>query len=156
MFDVELVLRFFAHRQRRRIGTGALRAYLDMYLKQGNLFLPTTLDELRVLFERTIKLVYDVLGEKAFWLWRFRHGKWGWLERPTTTAYDAIMFVFSQNLDREEILRSKADQLRAAFPPFYEQYVDSFDARMTNMSNLRERDALVAMLVSQVADDASS
>ncbi len=155
MFDVELVLRFFAHRQRRRIGTGALRTYLDMYLKQGNLFPKSTLEELESLFERTVKLVYDVLGEEAFWLWRYRHGRWGWLERPTTTAYDAIMFVFSQNLDREEILRSKSAELRAAFPPFYERYVESFDARMTNMSNLRERDSLVAMLVSQVVDDDS-
>ena len=34
MFDVELVLRFFAHRQRRRLGSGALRIYLDRYLKE--------------------------------------------------------------------------------------------------------------------------
>ena len=150
MSDVELVLRFFAHRQRRRIGTGALRTYLDTYLKQGNLFKESTLAELKDLFEQTVSLVYDVLGEKAFWLWRFRHNKWGWLERPTTTAYDAIMFVFSQNLHRQSLLRAKAADIRVAIPEFYQSYVNAFDARMTNMSNLRERDALVTLLVNSV------
>lgn len=150
MFDVELVLRFFAHRQRRRIGTGALRTYLDSYLKQGNLFQESTLSDLQALFERTVKLVYDVLGEGAFWLWRYRHNKWGWLERPTTTAYDAIMFVFSQNLYREPLLRSKTDAFQQAIPGFFERYVDSFDARMTNMRNLRERDALVTLFVNGI------
>lgn len=152
MFDVELVLRFFAHRQRKRIGGGALRTFLDNYLKQGNLFPAPTLLELGTLFEQTIALVDETLGPQAFWLWRFRHGHWGWLERPTTSAYDAFMFVFSKHLDDQERLLSLKNELRAAIPVFYEEHVDSFDARMTNMSNIRERDALVEGLITSVLD----
>lgn len=152
MFDVELVLRFFAHRQRKRIGGGALRSFLDSYLKHGNLFPAETLDGLRELFEHTIELVDDVLGHRAFWLWRYRHGHWDWLERPTTTAYDAFMFVFSKHLADADQLRARAPEIRAAIPIFYQQHVESFDARMTNMTNIRERDTLVEGLVSSVLE----
>ncbi|MCM3515077.1 DUF262 domain-containing protein [Nocardioides sp. P86] len=150
MGDVELVLRFFAHRQRQRIGGGALRTFLDAYLRQGNLLPQGVLLALESLFKETVGLVYDVLGERAFWLWRFRNEKWGWLARPTTTAYDAIMFVFSQHLDDAQALRNLAPNFRDAMPVFYEQHFASFDARTTNMSNLRERDELVEDLVSKV------
>ncbi|MFF5443808.1 DUF262 domain-containing protein [Streptomyces sp. NPDC012888] len=156
MHDVELVLRFFAHRQRRRIGTGALRTYLDSYLKKGNLYPEETLDNLESLFVETIALVHEVLGDRAFWLWRFRHNKWGWLERPTTTAYDAFMFVFSQNLHRAPALRAASDAFRKEIPAFYEQYVEYFDARMTNMRNLRERDSLVSLFVDKVLSRGSA
>jgi hypothetical protein len=150
MKDVELVLRFFAHRQRRRIGAGALETYLDFYLKQGNLFSDAVRVGLAELFEDTIQLVYEVLGERAFWLWRFRHEQWNWLQRPTTTAYDAFMFVFSQNLHNREELLARRNAFRETMPKFYEAKVAAFDARMTNMRNLRERDSLVSELVSQV------
>jgi hypothetical protein len=150
MFDVELVLRFFAHRQRRRVGSGAFGPYLDMYLKQGNAFPAETLKELRTLFERTVQLVWEVMGPSAFWLWRYRHGKWAWLERPTTSAYDAFMAVFSQNLHNADELRLRSDVLVARLPHFYEQHMSAFEARQTNMSNIRERDRLVAALVAEV------
>lgn len=150
MGDVELVLRFFAHRQRRRVGAGALKTYLDLYLKQGNSFPKSTRDDIAHLFEDTIALVHQVLGEKAFWLWRYRHGQWNWLARPTTSAYDAVMYVFSQNLHRAEELRTRAEAFREAMPKFYQHHVQSFDARTTNMTNLRERDMLVGRLVDSV------
>ncbi|AVM63139.1 DUF262 domain-containing protein [Dietzia sp. oral taxon 368] len=150
MQDVELVLRFFAHRQRRRIGGGSLRTYLDRYLREGNLLAEPVLKNLDDLFVSTVELVHEVLGDRAFWLWRHRHGHWGWLERPTTTAYDAIMFAFSQHLADAGELRARASEFREAMPVFYQQHVASFDARMTNMSNLRERDALVEDLITSV------
>lgn len=153
MFDVELVLRFFAHRQRRRVGGGALRSYLDLYLKQGNRFSSATLENLETLFRRTVELVHQVLGDGAFWLYRNRHGSWGWLERPTTSTYDAIMFVFSQHLDESERILSLKEEFRQALPKFYQENFQSFDARMTNMSNLRERDSLVDDLVVRILRD---
>ncbi len=150
MADVELVLRFFAHRQRRRVGAGALNTYLDLYLKQGNLFPEQTLVNLASLFEDTISLVYDTLGEQAFWLWRHRHGKWAWLERPTTSAYDAIMAVFSQNLQYRRELLARRELFAEALPRFYEQHMGAFEARQTNMSNIRERDRLISSLVDEV------
>jgi len=69
MEDVELVLRFFAYRQRLEQQKGALEEYLDHYLKLGNLKSKALLDKLATLFESTVKLVYDTLGESAFFLY---------------------------------------------------------------------------------------
>jgi len=146
MADVELVLRFFAHRQRRRIGAGALGIYLDLYLKQGNNFSQDTLDGLASLFEETIQLVYETLGGSAFWLWRFRHGRWAWLERPTTSAYDAIMSVFSRHLEDRTELISRKELFEVALQEFYQEHMSAFEARQTNMSNIRERDKLMEEL----------
>ncbi|WP_101523221.1 hypothetical protein [Nocardioides houyundeii] len=123
-----------------------------MYLKQGNSFPESTRDDLATLFEETIALVREVLGEKAFWLWRFRHNQWNWLARPTTSAYDAVMYVFSQNLHRAAELRRHAEDFRAAMPVFYQHHVQAFDARTTNMTNLRERDMLLGRLVESVVE----
>ncbi|MET4053159.1 hypothetical protein ABID81_002534 [Frigoribacterium sp. PvP054] len=150
MFDVELVLRFFAHRQRRRLGAGAFRTYLDEYLKQGNQFSDEVLRGLELIFVSTITLVQDTLGEKAFWLWRERQGRWDWLARPTTSVFDAVMFVFSKHLDRADEIRARSAEFREAMPGFYELHMEAFDARMTNLSNIRERDNLIENLLLSV------
>lgn len=150
MQDVELVLRFFAHRQRDHLMRGSLSEYLDAYLKRGNLLPQGVLDQLAELFTRTTWLVYKTLGYKAFWLWRFRHGHWDWLQRPTTAAYDAIMHVFSERLDRADAFLANRDVFRAEIQNFYERNAKSFEARYTNRSNLIERDRLFAEFVDEI------
>jgi len=150
MEDVELVLRFFAHRQRASLQRGPLRQYLDTYLKMGNLFPAETLAELQGLFEATTELVFETLGEKAFWLWRYRYGSWGWLRRPTTVAYDAIMRVFSLHLDDGKELRAKARVAQQGITSFYERHAEDFEARYTNLTNVRRRDVLMEEFVQDV------
>lgn len=152
MDDVELVLRFFAHRQRSDHQRGAFRNYLDNYLKQGNLFPETTLSQLGKLFTETTTLVHDTLGVEAFWLWRYRYGTWNWLQRPTTVAYDAIMRAFSEHLDEAVEIRARSEQFQSEIKRFYEEHADSFDARLTNLTNVRERDELMGEFVSTILE----
>ena len=72
MEDVELVLRFFAHRQRRRLWRSGTRLdqYLTRYLKSANRFPEAVLLNLADVFRKTAALVHAVLGDTAFWLWR--------------------------------------------------------------------------------------
>lgn len=142
MDDVELVLRFFAYRQRTSFQKGALSSYLDRYLKQGNTFSPKTLEQLVTIFEATIELVYDVLGEQAFWLWRKRTTGWSWFSRPTTVVYDPMMYAFSGFLDHAETLKAKKDEIRRSLPDFYEKNYSSFEGRYTNLSNVVERNSM--------------
>jgi hypothetical protein len=153
MEDVELVLRFFAHRQRALLGRGALKDYLDNYLKHGNLLTQPVLDKLMNLFEQTTELVYETLGQKAFWLWRHRLGHWAWLERPTTVAYDAIMFVFSQHLDQADQIIAKSELFRDRIRTFYQEHSESFEARYTNRSNLLARDQLFEQFVTSIVTE---
>lgn len=142
MEDVELVLRFFAYRQRMSSQKGGLGVYLDRYLKLGNAFDPQLLAELKELFEKTIELVYSVLGERAFWLWRKRATGWSWYSRPTTVLYDPLMFAFSQHLEYATELRDLKCAIQDSLPSFYEQHYDSLEGRYTNLSNIADRNDL--------------
>ncbi|HEV2150213.1 MAG TPA: DUF262 domain-containing protein [Longimicrobiaceae bacterium] len=150
MDDVELVLRFFAYRQRLQHHKGALRDYLDRFLKHGNLLPEDVLAFFQTLFEATVKLVYDTLGEQAFWLWRKRVTGWSWYSRPTTVLYDPVMFAFSQNLEHADELRARSDEIRARLPRFYESNYDSFEGRYTNLSNIGDRNQLFVTFLADV------
>lgn len=147
MDDVELVLRFFAYRQRLTHQKGALKDYLDRFLKHGNLLPRVVLDRYRELFEMTVQLVFNTLGSTAFHLWRHRSTGWSWYSRNTTVLYDPIMFVFSQNLDRAEDLVARGEMIRERLPQFYEENYERFEGRYTNLSNISERNELFSSFI---------
>lgn len=144
MEDVELVLRFFAYRQKSSLHRGtSLSNYYDLYLKRANAFSDETLLQLKELFEQTVQLAEDVFGNQAFWMWRQRgkEARWSWLERATTTIYDPMMCVLSAHLSSGDKLRSRAGEIRDAISGFYEANYDKFEGRNVNPSALvlRER-----------------
>jgi hypothetical protein len=159
MEDVELVLRFFAYRQKHTLHKGmSLSDYLDSYLRHGNKFSEETLKRLKTLFLETISLVEDTLGEKAFWMYR-RRGKepnwnWMWRESPTTTIYDPLMFVMSQYLPQAETLRRNSEKLQGRITGFYEANYDEFEGRNVNPSALTTRDAKFKELLDSIINDA--
>ena len=142
MEDVELVLRFFANRQREELFKSSINFsnFLDNYLRYGNQLPEETLKLMSKVFEDTIEFIYELLGEKAFWLFRQRNGKWNWYSRPTTAAYDSIMLVATGFLPRKaEILKSQpvAEDMLAEF---YKANYSTFEGRNTNPSVLKERE----------------
>lgn len=153
MGDVELVLRFFAYRQRVIDQKGSLKEYLDKYLKHGNLFPKPVLRNLEQLFESTIKLVYQTFEDKAFWLWRLRAGKWNWLRRPTVAVYDPMMYVFSQRLNQKEQILAKRQAFQEGIKAFYERNYSAFEGRNVNKSELEQRNSLLDDFVTQMLDD---
>jgi hypothetical protein len=142
MEDVELVLRFFAYRQKHRLHKGTnLASYFDAYLQRGNGFDEATLDGLKNLFESTINLAEAIFGEKAFWLYRSRKtGSWSWYERPTTTVYDPLMLILSKHLDRAELVKSKAAVFQSRIEEFYQENYTTFEGRNVNPSILKQRE----------------
>jgi hypothetical protein len=151
MEDVELVLRFFAYRQKHKLHRGALSNYLDEYLRHGNNFSETTLDNLEVHFLKTIALVENIFGEKAFWLWRFkRRGNWGWLERSTTTVYDPLMFVISTHLEQTDKLLECAPRFQQKIKELYQANYDVFEGRNVNPSALFARELKFEEFVRQI------
>ena len=142
MQDAELVLRFFAHRQRLTLWRGGTRLddYLTTYLRAANRFPTTVIDELRSVFVRTSDLTFEVLGDGAFSLLRPRSGDFVWVKRPTLIAYDPIMAAFSSLLDAADALRASAKQIQGDLASFYRDHVEDFDGRRTNPSDIRNRD----------------
>jgi hypothetical protein len=153
MEDVELVLRFFAYRQRLHHQKGALSVYLDTYLKQGNIFPSKLLGKLEKLFTSTVKLVFDSFGQRAFWLYRSRSnrsGKWDWFRRPTTVVFDPLMYVISQHHDDSERLIAKKAVFQERITDFYKDNYDHFEGRYTNLSNISDRNRLFEDFVNDV------
>ena len=142
MDDVELVLRFFAYRQRLNNQDGALKGFLDSYLRHANNFSPAVLSGLEEIFRQTIRLSDELFGETAFYLWRKRTTGWGWFRRPTTVVYDPMMFALSQLLDRRAKLVEKSTEIKAAVKGLYEREYDQFQGRYTNRENLVARNKL--------------
>ncbi len=149
MDDVELVLRFFAYRQRLENQRGSLKTYLDKYIKLGNLFPQHVLDLLENLFLKTINLVFETLGESAFCLLRRRNDEWQWYKRPTTVVYDPLMFVFSRYIDRYDDVVSAKGEIKTRLESLYKNKYDEFEGRYTNLRNITTRNTLFTNLFTE-------
>jgi len=144
MQDVELVLRFFAYRQLTDFEQGRLRDFLDAYLKEGNRMKTTVLEKLESLFRETSDFVYNVLGERAFFLLRKkRKGQWVWYERPTKVLYDPIMFAFSRYIDKHTVLIEKGGLIKEGLEKLYQEKSDAFKGRSTNKEDILKRMKLI-------------
>lgn len=146
MTDVELVLRFFAYRQKHRLHQSGepLAKYFDRYLRKTNFLPAETLEELGRLFESTISFAEDLLGYRAFFLFRRRtragRDNWAWLERATLTAYDPLMLVLTEMVPVREMLLSKAEQIQSEIEGFYKDNYETFEGRNVNPSALQQRE----------------
>ncbi|MFG6468854.1 DUF262 domain-containing protein [Roseateles sp. BYS87W] len=142
MEDAELVLRFFAHRQRQKFWRGGTRLdeYLDQYLKAANAMPPSTLSALEETFKNTADFAYSVLGESAFWLWRSRRGVDALIQRATYIAYDPIMYGFSRFLEHRDKILARKSEVKDKLQGFYIAHYEDFDGRKTNPVDIRRRD----------------
>lgn len=140
MGDVELVLRFFAFRQFDLVEQGRLSDFLDEFLKQGNLFGRDIYEKYRTLFTETCNLIYELFGERAFYLRRRRrNGGWTWFERPTKVLYDPLMAAVSERLSAADALLAKSQEISVGLEEFYEVNEDLFAGRSTNKQDLIHR-----------------
>ncbi len=148
MYDVELVLRFFAYRQRLDLQKGPLENYLNMYLEKGNKsFSKKTLAKLESLFERTIDLIYQIYGKRAFWKRQNRKGRWSWYSSPQIAVYEPMMYVFSQYIEKTDKILQNREKFREGVKKIYEQHPENFEGKAKSLKNIRERNELFEKLV---------
>ncbi|WP_157987653.1 GmrSD restriction endonuclease domain-containing protein [Jiangella endophytica] len=153
MEDVEMVLRFFAHRQRGVEGPRRLKPFLDQYWSRANeTYSRDLVEEIGALFVRTIDLVVEVLGERAFYIRRERGGRRDWVPRPTLLAYDSVMSAFSQQLDQEHDLVARKAEVSEKLGALYDEYSTEFDGRKTDPKDVLRRDALILEMLNRVLD----
>jgi hypothetical protein len=153
MQDVELVLRFFAYRQLSDVEQGRLRDFLDLYLKEGNLFSDNILEYFSLLFTKTSDLIYQVLGERAFYLLRKRkNSMWQWFERPTKVLYDPLMYAFSCYHQRSDELLSISEEIKKKLEELYRSKADAFEGRSTNQQDIFTRRDLLKEFLGSILD----
>ncbi len=139
MVDVELVLRFFANRQRLIYYRDNLKGYLDDYLVAANKYAPQTLEQLKHLFTDTIGLAEELFGERAFR--RFRGQNWG--NVPSVGIYDALMNVLSRLLTHRAELLAKKAAILDGLESFYVSNAKVFNLRGQTRSDLMQREILL-------------
>ena len=136
MTDVELVLRFFANRQRMIVYRENIRGYLDDYLQAANNYPRTTIEQLGSLFVDTTTLAEDVFGPRAF---RRSRGT-TWATVPSVSIYDAVMNVLSRLLQRANELISCREAIQVGMPGFYEEHSKVFNLRGQTRTDLMRRE----------------
>jgi hypothetical protein len=162
MEDAEMVLRFFALRQRTSVGPlRNMRTFLDAYWREGNAnYTEEIVDQLGEIFINTVELAYDVLGERAFYIRRLRQGSrnqqagQGWVPRPTLLAYDVVMAAFSNHLENAEILRARHDEVQRRIADLYDENADDFDGRRTDAQDVSRRNQLIMDMLQEVVSEA--
>ncbi|CAD5279397.1 MULTISPECIES: DUF262 domain-containing protein [unclassified Imperialibacter] len=153
MEDVELVLRYFANRQREELfkSSSNFSNFLDNYLRYGNKLQTETLKKMVQLFEATIEFVYQLMGEKAFWLYRQRGANWNWYQRPTTVVFDPLMLVATNYINDSEKILSKKTQVESIMADFYKVNYATFEGRNTNPSLVKDREGKFDLLFQKLS-----
>ncbi|WP_405459544.1 DUF262 domain-containing protein [Streptomyces sp. NBC_00101] len=136
MTDVELVLRFFANRQRMIVYRDNIRGYLDAYLQAANSFDGAIIDKLASIFVDTIELAESLFGDKAF---RRPRGS-VWFSVPSVSIYDALMNVLSRMLDRRDELLSQKQEIQGGLQDFYHEHSKVFNLRGQTRTDLMTRE----------------
>lgn len=154
MEDVEMVLRFFAHRQRGvDSAPRRLKPFLDDYWSKGNkAFSSGLVSQIGDIFVETSDLVELVLGERAFYTRRERGGSMAWVPRPTLLAYDSVMAAFSRHLDARQQLVDRREDVQAAIKALYDEHSAAFDGRRTDPKDLEKRDSLIDGALRHIID----
>lgn len=141
MADVEMVVRFFAMRYLNDYEGISLKVFFDKFTDSANKLPQTVLDNYRTLFEKTIKLVYDIYKEQAFCLYKQIPSKQQWYltRNPKKTIYDPIMTVLSQKLDFADCLLKHKDEIVKATIELMKNQPELFNGRKGTKSDIAKR-----------------
>ena len=142
MEDVELVLRFFAYRHFDKLKSTGVDKFLDEYLKQANSYSDQTMKNLENLFNNTIDIIYQILGDKAFVPPKQDRDK----NTPLKIVYDSMVQVFARKIHfKNELLKYKEVIKREMYSDEKMLYVAEendrflFEGRYTTRKGLEAR-----------------
>ena len=144
MEDVELILRFFAFRQIEKWTSNYIKKFLDEYLILGNGFSEETLKDLERSFNLTIDMVYEIMGESAFKLWRIPRGGnvLKQVTKPTKVLYDPFMLAFCQYIEISEKLLNNKEDIFENIKNLFEKEPDLFISRFNKNDIIKRRDEI--------------
>lgn len=141
MADVEMVVRFFAMRYLNEYEGISLKVFFDKFTDSANKLPQLVLDNYRKLFEKTIKLVYEIYKEQAFCLYKQIPSKQQWYltRNPKKTIYDPVMTVLSQKLEFADCLLKHKDEIVKATIELMKNQPELFNGRKGTKSDIAKR-----------------
>lgn len=138
MYDVELVLRFFAMRHIEEY-SGQLSDFLDKCLISGNFLLDEQPDKEKVfkeLFVTTINKADRILGDKAFCQYAENRGVYKW-SKQQKMIYDALMLVLpNYEIDDIDI---NSEQIKKYMENQYKENEDLFNGKKQSKNDIIKR-----------------
>jgi len=108
MRDCEIVLRFFAFRQRNNI-RGSIRSMLDRCMEDNEHASADVLAEMREAFETRLSLAKDIFGDKVF-KYEDEDGSW----KLSQTLYDGVMVALDRLWDKRKFLKAARSKVSRA------------------------------------------
>lgn len=142
MYDVELVLRYFAMRNVNNY-SGKLSRYLDNYLQHANQYTDEQMHMLGNEFENTIKKCNEIFADKAFCIYRADKG-WS---QPQNMIYDAMMIVMSDASITMDVLSRDCDKNIEKLKDFYIRNSEKFNGKKQSKTDIMERAELIRTFI---------
>lgn len=132
MYDVELVLRYFAMRHIKDM-QGQLSVFLDEVLISGNTYEPELLEKLSELFKLVMKTAYSLFAEYAFC--QFKSDKNVWT-KPQRVIYDPLCLVITNHID--ELCKQNFDATEniPLLKTMYLNNLDSFNGKKQSKADI--------------------
>ena len=137
MYDVELVLRFFAMRNIENYNM-QLSKFLDLYLENANKLSKENLDLLKQKFIDSMEKVSNLLGDKAFCKYVKIGNKWDWT-KPQKMIFDPMMIAIdSVKIDVKNISVDKnIEMLKNIYKE--NKNIDVFNGKKQSKMDIEER-----------------
>ena len=139
MKDVEIVVRFFAMRFLDNYDM-PLKNFLDVVTDQCNLLDDDVINEYENLFNETIKLAYNIFGEKAFGMWKVQDDdKMEFSTDPNLFLFDPMMLVLSTMLNKGNILIENKEDIYNGLRELQNKNSILTEGRRSTKNDIKER-----------------
>lgn len=142
MYDVELVLRFFAMRHIDEY-SGQLSEFLDACLIAGNKILSDNNDKKELfeeLFRNTVSKAERIFGEYAFCQYKEYRGNYKW-SKPQKMIYDALMLALSEYEIKDDVFYD-CEKNKKYMEGFYISHEGAFNGKKQSRNDIIERTKL--------------
>ncbi len=151
MTDVEIVVRFFAFRDKDTI-SGSVRGMLDDVTSKNRFATEKELTELRKEFEDALDLCVSVFGDQVFRLPPQEEGTKAKLSRP---LFDAEMVAMHLHRDRKEEITERSDAIKEEVLRLARPHAATYDlivGRANTSASIKERIEAVSATILRVLD----
>lgn len=137
MYDVELVLRFFAMRNIENYNM-QLSKFLDLYLENANKLSADNLEMLRAKFIASMKTVNALFGDKAFCKYVENGDRWGWT-KPKKMIFDSLMLAIESAGVDIDIENLSIEHNIAVLKKMYTEHGSRFNGKKQSKVDIEER-----------------
>lgn len=139
MYDVEIVLRYFAMRHIEHY-SGRLSDFLDLCLMRGNLYSIENLEILSKNFIENLEKLDFLFGSKAFCQFKEKRGSWKW-GTPQKMIYDPLMLAVDDVQYSKHLEKNKESNIKK-LEVFYKENNSIFNGKKQGKLEIIERKKL--------------